>query len=175
MTSTSDIFAAGVALAARRDRAEVAVIEAALSSPVPAVPLLTAAGISAETFINPDLAILIAAAVLGVDKPIETTLCAARLALQHFGYWDPSAPIGTGSRWSDESLVLLATACPPLPMIIVARAAELLEVVALQSEVATTLERLDGLLSGEVRPAPAVPRASVKPVIVMPLRRKGAA
>src|SRR4051794_39979850 len=96
----SDPYAAAAELADRRNRAEVAVVEATLSDPATAVPLLAAAGVTVETFENADLGILYAAAAFKMELPIETILCGARRVLQHYGWWDPSGPIGSGSRWS---------------------------------------------------------------------------
>jgi hypothetical protein len=109
-----------------------------------------AEGVTLACFSQEDVGVLWLACVTG-EPPAQ--------ALQRAGWWDPQGPIGTGCRWSNESLALLGNQWPQSVVATRANARRLLALARQWDVAGRALRRLGRVLTAEPvarrRPTPA--------------------
>src|SRR5688572_15155722 len=126
---SADLDDTAVALADAIAKAEVELVASELADPSTLVAVAEAAGITPGVFAQEDLRLIHCAADVGRHLPLVEVLKLARRSLREAHYWDPKGPIGTGSLWSDETLVLLTQSYPISATAVRANARDLLALV----------------------------------------------
>jgi hypothetical protein len=159
-------------------RAEVEAVAAVLAKPADMMPVAEAEGVTAGSFDQYDLRLIWCAADVARHLPVVDVLHLARRALQADRYWDPKGPISYGCKWSDETLVRLATSYPACVAAVRYNARHLLalnrrreQAVRLLADLRDALTFTERPLDGGTDVVPIEPAAD--PVIVnAPIRRK---
>jgi hypothetical protein len=164
-----------IPLAVERASIEREIVAIVLASPVEGIALAEKYGVTVDLISLADLRIIFDAARLAGHLGIEAVAILARRGLQHFGYWNECAAIGTlGEQWSDLNLSFYATEWFYSPLQLAARCRQLVKLDIRQTEITDLLGRVDRLIDGTEFPTPAI-HGRPRPRLVILPRKKGVA
>ena len=162
-TGYADLDEGSAALAYTIAQGEVEMVASELADPSRLIAVAEAEGITPEVFVQEDLRLIHCAAAEARDRPLVDVLRLARTALRAEHYWNPQGPFGTGSQWSDETLVQLTQLYPPSVIAVRANARHLLALVRRWRMAEDLLAQFRHVLTnGEALP-PSYPRGPGAP------------